>query len=83
MSDSFHGSLKLIMENEAITESLMQLLWKEQEKAFTSQKGGMHWHPMFMRFAILIHSHGTSAYRTLRKKGALRLPGVYLVCLWD
>ena len=75
VSDSLHSSLKGIIKNETILSPFLKLFWSEQEKAFNRQKGGMRWHPMMVRFAILIHTQSPSVYRTLRETGALRLPG--------
>jgi hypothetical protein len=34
----------------------------------------MRWHPMMVRFAILVHSQSPAAYRTLRELGVIKLP---------
>lgn len=35
---------------------------------------GHRWHPMVLRFALMLHSQSTAAYNTLRNTGVLRLP---------
>ena len=75
VTDSLHGSLKSILQNETITNPFLHLFWEEQQKAFSRQNGGMRWHPMMVRFAILLHSQSATVYQTLRETGALKLPG--------
>ena len=36
---------------------------------------GMKWHPMLIKFAIMIRQQSPALYRTLRDVGVLRLPG--------
>ena len=75
VNDSLHQSLKDVIINQNISDPFLKMFWSEQTKAFGRQKGGMRWHPMLIRFAILIHSQSPSAYNTLRQTGALKLPG--------
>ena len=75
VNDVLHESLKDVIIGENITLPFLKMFWSEQSKAFVKQKGGMRWHPMLIRFAILIHSQSPAAYNTLRQTGALKLPG--------
>ena len=36
---------------------------------------GHRWHPMLIRYALLLHSQSPAAYRTIRNTGILKLPG--------
>ena len=45
------------------------------KKAFASNRGGMRWHPMMIRLAILLHSCSPVAYRALKEVGVIKLPG--------
>ena len=72
-SPASHHRLTELM-GTAEKDSFTSMFWEEQKKAFASKKGGMRWHPMMIRFAILIHSQSPSTYRTLREAGAVRLP---------
>ena len=74
-NDVLHESLKDVIIGENITDPFLKMFWSEQRKAFVKQKGGMRWHPMLIRFAILIHSQSPAAYNMLRQTGALKLPG--------
>ena len=74
VSNTSHERLKNIMDS-AEKDSFTELFWKEQKKAFGSKAHGMRWHPMMVRFAILIHSQSPSAYRSLREVGVVKLPG--------
>ena len=73
VSSNSHHRLTELM-GTAEKDSFTSMFWEEQKKAFASKKGGMRWHPMMIRFAILIHSQSPSTYRTLREAGAVRLP---------
>ena len=75
VSDSLHSSLKDVFEEEDLTNPFMKLFWAQQKKAFSTQKGGMRWHPVLLRFAILLDAQSPSTYRTIREIGALKLPG--------
>lgn len=73
LSEKSHDKLTEIMEL-AEKDTFISMFWEEQKKAFSRKKGGMRWHPMLVRFAILLHSQSPSAYRTIRKTGVLQLP---------
>lgn len=73
VSNDAHKRLSDIMETSK-KDSFTQLFWKEQQKAFSCKSGGMRWHPMMIRFAILLHSQSPAAYRTLREVGSVKLP---------
>ena len=75
VNHSLHQSLKDVIINQNISDPFLKMFWCEQTKAFGRQIGGMRWHPMLIRFAILIHSQSPSAYNALRQTGALKLPG--------
>ena len=75
VNDALHTSRERVMNNNQIDDPFMRMFWQQQSNAFTTQTGGMRWHPMMVRFAILIHSQSQAAYRTLRETGALKLPG--------
>ena len=73
VSDAAHKYLLDIMDG-AEKNSFMQMFWEQQKKTFDRRKGGMRWHPMMVRMAILIHSQRPSANRCLRQIGVLKLP---------
>lgn len=73
VSDSAHNQLQGIME-AAQKDSFTSMFWEEQKKAFQHSPEGMRWHPMMVRFAILLHSQSPSTYRTLKDVGVVRLP---------
>jgi len=73
VSNDTHEGLTLIME-KCKKNSFIELFWKEQKKAFQRKNCGMRWHPMMLRFAILVHSQSPSTYRSLKNIGVLRLP---------
>lgn len=74
VSDVSHEKLKTIMES-AEKDSFTQLFWTEQKAAFARKSNGIRWHPMMVRFAILLHSQSPSAYRALHEVGVVKLPG--------
>ena len=74
VSAARHAKLKDIVEH-AEKDSFVQMFWTEQKKAFGCKSHGMKWHPMMIRFAILIHSQSPSTYRSLRETGVVKLPG--------
>lgn len=75
VSPNSHAQLKNIIDKCQMEEdSFVQKFWEEQQKAFRCKKGGMRWHPMMIRFAVLLHSQSPSAYRSLREIGVLKLP---------
>ena len=71
-----HSSLETAMKDFQPPSELTDLFWKEQCKAFnTKGRTGVKWHPMMIRLALLLHSRGPAAYKTLRETGVLILPG--------
>ena len=73
VSDAAHKRLSDIMDTSE-KNSFIEMFWNEQKKAFERKAGGMRWHPMMVRFAILLHSQSPSAYRSLRQVGVIKLP---------
>ena len=73
VADSTHKCLESVIEN-AEKNSFTEMFWTEQKKAFKLKAHGMRWHPMMIRFAILVHSQSPSTYRTLREVGVIKLP---------
>jgi hypothetical protein len=71
---NLHESLRSVMD-ETKMSPFVRVFWKEQQKAFKCASGGMRWHPMMIRFAIMLRSQSASAYRTIRETGVLKLPG--------
>lgn len=70
-----HEQLKNIISSCQFEEhSFIHKFWEEQQKAFSRKPEGMRWHPMMVKFAILLHSQSPSAYRSLREIGVLKLP---------
>lgn len=61
---------------EAIVEKngdeFFKLFFKEQKKRWLGKAG--RWHPMLIRYALLLHSRSPSAYNLLRDTGVLKLP---------
>ncbi|CAM1154841.1 Uncharacterised protein r2_g4364, partial [Pycnogonum litorale] len=49
-----------------------KLFFDEQKKRWAGSKG--RWHPMLVRYALLLHSRSPSAYRLLNETGVLKLP---------
>lgn len=76
VNEDLHSSMEAIIKKNQPTDELTKLFWKEQQKAFQAKgKGGVRWHPMMIRLALLLHSKGPGAYTTLRETGILKLPG--------
>lgn len=76
LSDDLHQSLATVMgENANKMGKFVKLFWLEQKKAFSCSLKGMRWHPMLIRFAIMLRSQSPSMYRTIREIGVLKLPG--------
>ena len=73
VSDVAHQKMKDLVDS-AEKDSFTALFSEEQKKSFSRRSGGMRWHPMMVRFAILLHSQSPSTYRTLREVGVLKLP---------
>ena len=75
VSEKSHANLTKVIEGCQMEEgSFVRKFWEEQQKAFHCKSGGMRWHPMMVRFAVLLHSQSPSAYRSLRELGVLKLP---------
>ena len=73
--ESTHTKLKTTLDScEMQEESFVKKFWEEQQNAFNRKSGGMRWHPMMVRFAILLHSQSPSSYRCLRELGVVKLP---------
>ena len=75
VSQSLDAELKTIMNANEIKEPFARLFWEQQQKAFSSKKGAMKWHPMMIRLAIMLQSQSPATYATLRETGVLKLPG--------
>ncbi len=67
-----HTSLVRIMNDNKLENDFLKLFWEEQQKAFNSGNRGMRWHPMMLRFAIMLHSYSPAAYSILRDTGVLK-----------
>lgn len=75
VSETAHTKLTGIMGGCKMEDSsFISLFWSEQQKAFQRKSCGMRWHPMMIRFAILLHSQSPASYRALREIGVLKLP---------
>ena len=76
VSKDLHTSMQAILAENKPDDPFAQLFWAEQQKAFKCKgRTGMKWHPMMIRLALLLHSKGSAAYKTLRETGVLKLPG--------
>jgi hypothetical protein len=73
ISDEMHSSLLSVMEDKKMN-TFVRLFWGEQQKSFQRNSKGMRWHPMMLRFAILLHSQSPAAYEVLKETGVLKLP---------
>ncbi|XP_056020980.1 uncharacterized protein LOC125652376 isoform X1 [Ostrea edulis] len=62
------------IENNPPEDNFLELIWKEQKKAFQSNPKGMRWHPMMIRFAIFLQYQSPRAYEAIRESGVLKLP---------
>ena len=75
VSQDAHNKFKQMLDSCEMEEgSFVKKFWEEQQKAFQRRSGGMRWHPMMVRFAVLLHSQSPSSYRSLRELGVLKLP---------
>lgn len=74
VSKEAHDDLFQSMEKSCPANDFVKLFWSEQKKAFNRRNGGMRWHPMMLRLAILMHSQSPTLYRTIRNTGVLKLP---------
>ncbi|CAM1323325.1 Uncharacterised protein r2_g3187 [Pycnogonum litorale] len=59
-----------ILENQG--NEFSKLFFKEQKRRWDGKSG--KWHPMLIRYALLLHSRSPSAYNLLRDTGVLHLP---------
>ena len=55
-------------------DSPSAFLWEQQQKALTTHKNGMRWHPLMIRWCVSIYLKSPSTYRHLRDSGFLLLP---------
>ena len=76
VNDSLHKSLKDVLIAEDITDPFLKMFWSEQSKAFSKQKGGMRWHPMLIRFAILLHTRWPSSLTSSMMLSPIKLSGL-------
>ena len=60
--------------DSAEKDSFTELFWEGQKTSFSRRPGGMRWHPIMVRFAILFRSQSPSTYRTLQEVDVLKLP---------
>lgn len=74
LSGGVSAGLAATMDEHPIDNELINLFWKEQSKAFSTNPHGMRWHPMIIRFAIYLQYQSPRAYQALRDTGVLRLP---------
>ena len=76
VSDNVHKKLNDIVKAADFGEQdcFVKLFWEQQKEAFERKPGGMRWHPMMIRLAILLHSSSPAAYRALREIGIVKLP---------
>ena len=69
-----HDIKTTAMENLPPEGTLNRLFIEEQLKAFETDKRGMRWHPMIIRWAMTIRHRSKSAYEILRETGFMRMP---------
>lgn len=76
IDETLSNSFEKIIENDG-TE-FHKIFFHEQKKRWKGQNG--KWHPMLIRYAILLHSRSPSAYELLRDTGVLKLPSSRTLC---
>ena len=55
--------------------SFQQIFWNQQKKAASkSDKRGMRWHPLFIKWCLYLRHQSSKAYETLRESGCIQLP---------
>ena len=55
--------------------SFQQIFWNQQKEAASkSDKRGMRWHPLFIKWCLYLRHQSSKAYETLRESGCLQLP---------
>ncbi|XP_077999383.1 uncharacterized protein LOC144452207 [Glandiceps talaboti] len=72
-------SLAAECEGTVMTEcekgSFQRLFWQQQMKAINcSDKRGMRWHPMFIKWCLNIKLRSSAAYRAMKDSGVVQLP---------
>ena len=72
IGDELSGDLCSIVESAELTP-VQELFFKEQMKQ-SKRSTGRRWHPALIRFALLIRSTSTAAYRAIQNSGAITLP---------
>ena len=72
---SLEEDIRKIMDGQNMNATPhMKFFWEEQMKLLQSASCGRRYHPQIIRFALSLHGKSPSAYRELRKSGALVLP---------
>ena len=66
VSDDVGEGLFQALQSKPHGNSLVDLFWEEQLKAFNRSPKGMRWHPMIIRFAIYLQYQSSRAYEALR-----------------
>lgn len=55
--------------------SFQQIFWQQQKLAASkSDKRGMRWHPLMIKWCLFLRHQSSKAYETLRESGCLSLP---------
>ena len=71
----FESDIQYIMKNNIDNASpSMKMFWKEQKKAFEDNKNVSKYHPMIIRFCLLLAAKSPSAYEEVRDLKILQLP---------
>ena len=73
---SFQQVLFQIMHLAQFFDGSFQQVFFQQQKdaALKSDKRGIRWHPLFIKWCLYLHFQSAKAYDTLRQSGCIQLP---------
>ena len=81
VTEELHSDLKQIVSSHdsqvtATTQpdSFQKIFWEQQQKALSSSKKGMRWHPLMIKWCLYLKHLSSKAYETLRESGCVVLP---------
>ena len=73
-----HHDLVELMKSQSSqlgSDSFVSLFWRQQTLASSLRNSrSMRWHPLLIKWCLLIFRKSSSAYETIRKTGILKLP---------
>jgi hypothetical protein len=74
MIDLMQMCEKDVVKSYPDSNSFQRLFWSQQLKAVSTDKFGIRWHPMIIRWCLAIRQKSQAAYDTVREAGFIKLP---------